>query len=155
MAYDAAADALVWGRRDSLGPTFRIWRYDMRTGAWGQGAPSSSPYLFFGYGPLGAEITFDEDLGRIVIVAHGTVVSLNGSTGAWEALRLGPGTADPVTRLDQAAIFDPVNHRYVVLGGSRLFGGPIGWAKTDDVIAFDPSTRSWLELLRGVSVQSS
>ena len=68
---------------------------------------------------------------------------------------VGDVEVDPVARLVDTMVVDPINERLVVIGGLvRRAGDPVGGFEfenstlpTDDVWAYDPATNTWTLLL--------
>ena len=68
---------------------------------------------------------------------------------------VGDVEVDPVARLVDTMVVDPINERLVVIGGLvRRVGDPVGGFEfenstlpTDDVWAYDPATNTWTLLL--------
>jgi hypothetical protein len=89
---------------------------------------------------------YDEAVERTVVFGRLGAVAYDAASDRWELL-----TADwdcqvgPTHRTGHAMVYDPVNRRLVVVGGTVFRG--TDWVAADDVIAFDPATRGWTTLL--------
>jgi hypothetical protein len=137
--YDAAAARFVLldGAQSN-----RVWLFDPQTSTWvraGLLPPALSLFIETD------EIAYDPVGRRTLVYANGRVFAYEAGADRWEVLyQAGPKDV----RFDRVApgvAFDPVNERLVVIGGRVRTD--VGWAPTDDVVAFDPRTRTWIELL--------
>jgi hypothetical protein len=149
IAYDTSTDRVVaylttgcvgcMGRQNT-------WLFDPRTGSWST-ASAVTPNVNTGYFASGGEIAYDEATARTVVFSDGLVIAYEASADRWETVS---GTArccgeGETNRLGHWMAFDPVNRRLVVYGGQvRTVAG---WVEADDVLAFDPATGAWTQLL--------
>jgi hypothetical protein len=154
LAYDASVDRVIdygyaWGGVELL---------DVQTGAWVEPAapfPGYKPY----YGEMRLEVAYDDAAGRTIFAGLGQVIAFDAGAQRWELLdgladpTAATGALGPTTRWGHSLVYDTVNRRLIVLGGGYNAadagshwrqGEPV---RTDDVLAFDPATRTWIELL--------
>jgi hypothetical protein len=150
-AYDASVDRIV-AYQDAGGQPggARTWLFDLRTGIWSE---SSGVTPEFGYGWFGTQpaVAYDEVAERTVIVGQGRSVAYDAAADRWETPYLTPsgdqaGACDasgtrPECRDGRPMVYDPVNQRLVVYGGTWNTG--CAWQTPDDMWALDNATRSW------------
>ncbi len=150
FAYDASVDRIVDYKPSYSGSLTRL--FDIGRGTWSTAA-AGSPVVNFGYFAFGGEIAYDEAHERTVVFSDGQVIAYDASADDWTTVwrnqdpDLGIG---PTARLGHGMVYDPINERLVVYGG-RYRTGKMDpdrmWVPTDEVIAFDLSTRAWATLL--------
>lgn len=156
LAYDRSARLLVVFHGDScsgcpVGDVTRV--FDIAAGSWRgwlETGTAPAPDVNTGYFASGAEIAYDESAQRTVVFSDGKVVAYDAAARRWETrygdLPRSSYVYGVVGRLGHAIVYDPVNERIVVYGGSvRTRDRWVG--KADDVWAFDLSTDTWIQLL--------
>jgi len=142
MSFDRSADRLVLYRDSGT------WLFDPRVRTWAKVSTSVPIWFFIG----GDGMIYDEGSERTIIYGQGSVAAFDAGTSTWELL-YGTGTwgQGGDSRFDRGAgwaiAYDPLNERVVVVGGTVWSAELNGWQPVDDVVAFDPLTRSWIELL--------
>ncbi len=153
LGYDPVADVVIWCATPLTWPQpLQVWRYDLDRGAWSESHASSRPYLRFGYGPAGTEMTYDEADARTIIVTGGSVAIYDATADHWEYPDFSGSMVRSHIRLDEATVYDPIDRRVVIYGGSYLppatsWPPPAGPVWSDDVVAIDIASRTWLELV--------
>lgn len=164
LAYDASVDRLVWYALASPTTTpwpFETWLFDLRAGTWSKSA-ATTPRVNAGYGNVGGEMAYDEATRQTVVFSRGRVIAYDAAADRWDVLAEGwdpdqPGGGDSFspryTDLQGPSfVYDPVNKRLIVYGGTYPTedldgeGLPV-WVRANDVLAFDPVTRQWSLLL--------
>ena len=94
--------------------------------------------------------------------SDGRVIAYDAAANRWEILEEGfdPrhgedfGTG-PTSRLHHSIVYDPLNERLVVYGGSYRTPDPDRiWVQANDVLAFDPATGEWTVLLEASEVRA-
>jgi|GEM_PF-1243028 len=127
--------------------------FDEESGTWEPTESKSPVVIAGGWLSWGGEITYDEAVGRTVLVGNDAVIAYDAAGDAWETLSLSPDAL--AISMHHKAIYDPINERIVVMGGE--FVAPevseVSWVGRDDVWAFDARTREWIELLPSLSGQ--
>jgi hypothetical protein len=146
LAYDASVDRIVASGADPNQSWTRL--LDPRTGVWTSTA--APPPFNTGYFGCPGAIAYDEARQRTVVFTDGLVAAYGAAADRWETLAGGQTTPDgygygPQHRLGHWMVYDPVNERLVVAGGTYRTAD--GWVGRDDVWAFDPATREWTQLL--------
>lgn len=150
LAYDPSVDRVVSYDGDDCGGCpggDRTRILDPRTGVWSKSA-ADTPEVNTGMIASGGEIAYDEAAGRTVVFSDGLLIAYDAAADRWETLsrpvgrRMGNG---PLHRLGHGIVYDPVNERVVVYGGSYRTAD--GWVKADDVWAFDLPSGEWIQLL--------
>lgn len=145
LAYDASVDRLVGYQ---LG---EVRLFDIRTGTWSAPGSPSPPFRYGGYFSFGGEIAYDEAAQRTILFSAGIVIAYDAATDHWETLSgnaywdLSQCAGHAECRMNHSMVYDPVNERLVVYGGSVStadYAGP-----SDDVLANDTRTREWSTLL--------
>lgn len=155
VALDASVDKLVFYERG--GGATRL--FDLRTRAWSIGA--MAPDLAFNWGASGGEIAYDEATKQTILSSYGRVIAYDAAVDRWEILVEGwtPGWSGtvshgPALRSLHWTVYDPANQRLVIAGGQFMAANtPSSFVMTDDVMAFDPSTRAWITLLEPRSTE--
>lgn len=165
LAYDSAQHLLILvitrpGARDEPAQT---WAFDPRRGTWSRRADVPST-LELGY-PSAWATAFDPVGERTWLFAETAMLAYDARIDEWTVAERGPGwpaptmlggdEVDPMARLVDTMVHDPINARMVVIGGLvRRAGDPVGGFEfenstlsTDDVWAYDPGTNSWTLLL--------
>lgn len=161
FAYEQAADRIVlYAGDNSSGPgvwdgagTEMTWTYDLRTGEWTI-EDTVTPELSIGWFSSGSMV-YDEVTRRTIIPADGVVAGYDAKMHEWEILWESPsegpayGAGTGVHhRIGAAAVYDPINNRMIVIGGTaRMLDEEPFWVPMDDVWAYDAGTASWSELL--------
>lgn len=151
IAFDSAVDRVTVYQPGTS-------RFDPNAGTWSTSS-GPTPGVNTGYWASGGEIAFDEATRRTVVFSDGLVIAYDAAADTWEVLwdsTSGSGRhggtffrccgTGPQARLGHMMVYDPLNERLVVLGGSyrtdlTLVEDP------GDVWAFDPGTAEWLPLL--------
>jgi hypothetical protein len=154
LAYDTAAGRLIAYNDAYNGGVGGWWFFDPRSDVWSVGQ-TPAPEVKFSPSPnfgtaTGGEIAYDEATKQTVILGDGVAIAYNAATNRWATLiglsaYRGP---DGAYRLGHWMVYDPLNQRLVVLGGwVRTNTADGGWVAGDDVLAFDPATKTWTQLL--------
>jgi hypothetical protein len=154
FAYDASVDRLVayanaWPAGDFEA---RTWLFNLRTGTWsGTGAVTPQGFSAGMWG-LGPAIAYDEAAERTVLLGQGHSAAYDATGDRWETLYVGSASENqpsacgsPECRQMPFMVYDPVNERLVVYGGTVWTGS--GLVSPDDVLAFDTRTREWTVLV--------
>ncbi len=149
MVYDPSVSGfvLVTGRPGSgstwiVDPSGRVTPVD---------TPTPLPEFVWGDLVSGNEITFDTATGRVAIFSEGTLIEYDAVAEEWVVLTSSDTHQDgwavgPLARFGGSVVYDPVNRRIVLFGGSASM--PDGFTTIwDDVWAFDPISREWMVLL--------
>jgi hypothetical protein len=156
FAYDASIDRLVaysvtWEPSGLFQP--RTWLFDIRTGTW-SGTGAATPEYSYGMWGLQPGIAYDEAAGRTVMLGQGQSAAYDATADRWETLYVGTPWDEPVAcgtrpecRRMPHLVYDPVNERLVVYGGTIWTSEETGWVSLDDLLAFDTRTREWTVLL--------
>jgi hypothetical protein len=99
-------------------------------------------------------IAYDEAAQRTVILGQGQSAAYDATADRWETLYVGaswdePGACGtrPECRQMPFMVYDPVNERLVVYGGTVIASKESGQVSSDDILAFDTRTREWTVLL--------
>jgi phage baseplate assembly protein gpV len=145
LAYDASVDRIVAYKAN------RTWLLDPRTGTWSESQVLAAPQLNPGYIGAAYAMAYDEAMGQTVVFSDGQVVAYDAAADRWETLDLRPvshGQHGPAYRLYHSMVYDSLNERLVILGGwYRTDATGNAGVAGDDVLAFDPATRTWTDLL--------
>lgn len=141
--YDPAAGRFVLVDGSRVYKT--TWLFDPTTSTWTESRRVVPFSLFI----QTDEIAYDATAGRTLVYAEGRVLAYDAAADApWEVLFEAGPTSRRYDRSAPGVAYDRVNDRLVVFGGRiRDPDSPEGWSETDDVIAFDPVSRTWTELL--------
>lgn len=149
IAYDSSVDRIVaprslagWGAGTRL--------FDPRTGTWSEAralVPAFSEWFL-----SGGEIAYDEAGEQTIVFSDGLVIAYHAASDRWETLyETDPAMPDEWTagtaRVGHWMVYDPVNERLVVYGGWARRLNDWVQVEADDVLAFDPATRTWTVLL--------
>jgi hypothetical protein len=124
------------------------WTFDLPTATWSP-MKAIAPSVNTAYG-LGEEAVYDEAAGMTVMFSRGFVVGYDASADRWTTLyghpweQPGCCQPGPLNRVYHQMVYDPINERLVVYGGSVLDRTP---SQTTDVWAFDVATREWTQLV--------
>lgn len=155
-AYDATADRIVLYLSDSGARAPITWTYDLRAGEWTV-EDTLTPDLTVGaYAQPSGKAAYDEAAQLTVITsADGEVVGYDAARHEWQLLSADSGEPDRYdigvgSRFDDKVVYDPVNDRIVVMGGTaRLLNteDDATWMFMNDVWAFDTDTGTWSQLL--------
>ena len=165
LAYDSAEHLLILVITPSgaLEESAETWAFDPDSGTWSRRADVPNT-LELGY-PSGWAAAFDPSGGRTWLFAETAMLAYDARADEWTVAERGPGwpaptmvgdvEVDPVARLVDTMVVDPINERLVVIGGLvRRVGDPVGGFEfenstlpTDDVWAYDPATNTWTLLL--------
>jgi Galactose oxidase, central domain len=162
LGYDASVDRVLWYDLVTAGTRL----FDLRTGtsAWSFAA---RPFVNSGpAGPFSGEMAYDDTRARTVVFADGLMIAYDARADRWATLdglpawRLppAPGPSElpigPTARQGHSMVYDAANQRLVVYGGRYRASQPPAndptggtWVSADDVLAFDPATGRWTELL--------
>jgi hypothetical protein len=161
FAYDASVDRLVaysnaWGPPDEDGNRLweaKTWLFDIRTDTW-SGTGAATPEYSYGMWGMGPGIAYDEAAGRTVMLGQGQSAAYDATADRWETLYVKTPLNDPFAcgtrpecRQMPSMVYDPVNERLVVYGGSVYASEESKLVSPDDVLAFDTKTREWTVLL--------
>jgi hypothetical protein len=155
LAYDQSVDRLV---SYSLDGEVRL--FDLGTGTWSAPRAESPPFT---YGTLmmnpvsfGGEIAYDEAARRTVLFSNGVVIAYDAAADHWETLYRRDSAAcatPPECRTSPHMVYDPVNERLVVYGGTFWSEAEQRWVEPDEVLAFDLRTREWTVLVERSAVR--
>jgi Kelch motif len=165
LAYDSAEHLLILVITPSgaMAETAETWAFDPDSRRWSRRADVPNT-LELGY-PSGWAAAFDPWGGRTWLFAETAMLAYDARADEWTVAERGPGwpvstkvggvEVDPVARLVDTMVVDPINERLVVIGGLvRRVGDPVGGFEfenstlpTDDVWAYDPATNTWTLLL--------
>ena len=152
---------ILWG--SSPGIPGETWTFDLLSQKWiDQGAePPELP--FEGSSRLfeesRSEAAFDPVSQRTFVLLNGQLATYRTGTDHWDAvypgngwpskLRLaeakGGGLAGPLTRTGHSLVYDPVNQRILVYGGT--WQTTKGETRTGDIWAYDVPINTWTELV--------
>ncbi len=162
FAYDASVDRLVayanaWKDAGDAAEGWifeaRTWLFDIRTGTW-SGTGAVTPQFSYGMWGMGPGITYDEAAERTVMLGQGQSAAYDATADRWETLYVKTPLNDPFAcgtrpecRQMPFMVYDPVNERLVVYGGSVYASEESGLVSPDDMLAFDTRTREWTVLL--------
>ena len=162
FAYDASIDRLVayanaWKDAGDAAEGWifaaKTWLFDIRTGTW-SGTGAATPEYSYGIVGLEPGIAYDEAAERTVMLGEGHSAAYDATADRWETLYAGtpwdePGAcgARPECRWEPHLVYDPVNERLVVYGGTVYLSADQGRVNADDMLAFDTRTREWTLLL--------
>ena len=120
---------------------------DEESGTWVSTEAKSPVVIYGGWLSWGGEITYDEAVGRTVLVGFDAVIAYDAAADEWETLAL--SSDSPATGQHHQVVYDPINERIVVMGGlyyaSQISENSL--VQRDDVWAFDARTREWIELV--------
>jgi hypothetical protein len=169
LILDAKARRLVlvlWGYPSMIpGET---WTFDLLSQKWTdqRATPPDLPIEESSW-PLESrrEAAFDPVSQRTFILLDGQLASYEAGSHQWDAVypargwpskvRLletqGGGLAGPLTRTRHTLVYDPVNQRMLVYGGT--WQTTTGEMRTGDVWAYDVPTNTWTELVRPTTQQ--
>ncbi len=150
LAYDASLDRVV-----TTGGT-RTRLLDLRTNLvmdvqavppWAGNCYWMSAY--FCYGQLASSpIAYDERSERTVVLVAGRMFAYDAVADRWDTLFEPAGTGPgELARGIDGMLYDPVNHRLVVVVQFELF------RSADAVLAFDTTTREWTILVAPSEIQ--
>jgi hypothetical protein len=160
FAYDASVDRLVayanaWRAGDFEA---RTWLFDLRTGRWSDTSAVTPPGFTAGMWGLRPGIAYDAAAQRTVLLGQGHAAAYDATADRWESLWASPAGDEPDVcgtrpecRQMPFMVYDPVNERLVVYGGTVWTGS--GLVSPDDVLAFDTRTREWTVLLEASPAQ--
>jgi len=149
LAYDSWVDRIL-APRSLEGWVAGTALFDRRTGTWsaaGTLVPSFSEWFL-----SGGEIAHDEAGKRTIVFSDGLVIAYDAASDRWETLfdadlAAPDGGAAGTARVGHWMVYDPVNERLVVYGGWVKRQDDWVQVEADDVLAFDPATRTWTVLL--------
>ena len=161
LAYDQSVDRLVGY---SLDGDVRL--FDLRTGTWSAPRAASPPFT---YGTpmmnpfsFGGEIAYDEAARKTVLFSNGAAIAYDAVADRWETLCGGSAACaiPPECRTSPHMVYDPVNERLVVYGGTFCSGDywyPVfeGYGPPDEVLALDLRTREWTVLVERSAARPS
>jgi hypothetical protein len=165
LAYDTAEQLLILviTRPGALEDAAETWAFDPDSATWSRRADVPNT-LELGY-PAGWAMAFEPGDGRTWLFAETAMLAYDAVADEWTVAQRDPGwpttttlgdvEVDPVARLVDTMVVDPINNRLVVIGGLvRRSGDPVGGFEfenstlpTDDVWAYDPATNGWTLLL--------
>jgi hypothetical protein len=157
FAYDASVDRLVAYARTWTGAgggdwrfEARTWLFDLRSGTWAATGTVAPGFFDAGLWGRGPGMAYDEAAARTVMLGQGHVATYEVTLDHWETLWAEPseGTCGirPECRQVPDMVFDPVNERMIVYGGSA-YTSDDGWVDPGDLSALDVRTRTWTLLL--------
>ena len=131
----------------------KTWLFDLRTGRWSGTKAVTPPYFNAGMWGLAPGIAYDEAAQRIVMMGQGYSTVYDATADRWETLYETPSEEPgscgirPECRQAQDILYDAVNKRLVVYGGSVYASAELGWVDPGDISAFDTRTGEWTVLL--------
>ena len=136
LDFDVEADRLVL---TLLGDMDRraTWTFDPRGRVWTR-QDASPPAMYLGWVESGGEVAYDEAAGLTVALGSGVLATYSVADDEWTTVGTYPEDS-PQNRSGHRLVYDPVNERTLVFGGSSLY----------DVWAYDLSNGTWLELVPG------
>jgi hypothetical protein len=160
FAYDAVVDRLVayaktWEAAGGGDWRFaaKTWLFDLRTGTWSETRAVTPPEFSAGMWGLVPGIAYDEAAEQTVMMGQGYSAAYEATADRWEMLYETPsdepgacGTR-PECRQAPDMLYDSVNERLIVYGGSVYTSAETGWVDPDDLLAFDTRTHEWTVLL--------
>jgi hypothetical protein len=155
-AYDASTDRIVLYLADSGARAPITWTYDLRAGEWSIEETLTPDLAVGAFAQPSGKAAYDETTYLTVITsADGEVVGYDGARHEWELLWASSSEQDRYdigvgSRFDDRVIYDPVNDRIVVIGGTaRLLNteDDATWMFMNDVWAFDTDSGTWSQLL--------
>jgi hypothetical protein len=161
LVMDSRADQIIytaWWVDHEL--EYQTWTYDVTGRSWTQRA-AGPPLLNTGWGESGGEIAYDPVSARTMIFSDGLVAAYDATSDQWTTKPPGQGWpaaaytegtdfgSGPLARLGHSMVYDPLNQRTVVLGGTSRMPGKDGWQwqQLKDVWAYDLQTNTWIQLL--------
>jgi len=164
LVLDPGAGRLVlvlWGT-GSLIPG-ETWTFDLLTSTWtNQNAePPGLPDQELDSSLLAVrnEATFDPVTQRTMVLMNGQLATYRTGEDHWDVIPREPGwpaegtliddtgywTTGPLARTGHSLVYDPVNQRVLVLGGT--WRSEDGAQQSGDVWAYDPATNTWTQLV--------
>lgn len=144
LDYDRAVDRLVLYLESCQWSGPETWLFDPRAGGWSKAAVVTPTIdLFIG----NDQMVYDAPNARSVVYAGGRIAAYDSVRNRWEVLFDAGPNDGRFDRVGNALAFDPLNGRLVVVGGLMRTSTVAGWQVTDDIVAFDVRTRTWIELL--------
>lgn len=177
LAYDTDAHDLVLTMLAVGEAPGATWLFHSDTWSWTK-AEQEPPFLNLGYGEFGTEVAYDAAHGAMVIDAFGYLAERASADGSWSLpdptvwspqLTFEPGgieteadgtrvhfhpTRGPLARSWPTLVYDPVNERVVMVGGTsaivdwtKPLEGQWMWWILADVWAYDLGTNSWTRLV--------
>jgi hypothetical protein len=177
LAYDTVADDLVLAMLPVDRMPGATWLFHADTWSWTK-EEQEPPFLNLGYGEFGTETAYDSAHGAMVVDAQGYLASYASEDGAWSLaettawapdLTLDPRavqwdvngervevhlTRGPLARTWPTLVYDPVNERIVMVGGTATIVDPTAsleeqWTSwiLADVWAYDLDSNRWTRLL--------
>ena len=168
LILDARARRLVlvlWGPSSTIpGET---WTFDLLSQKWTdqQATPPRLPFEESNWPVLDfrREAAFDPVSQRTFVLMGGQLATYQTGSHQWDVVYPGPGwpskvrpletesggLAGPLARAGHSLVYDPVNQRMLVYGGTWLTTE--GKTHTGDVWAYDVPTNTWTELVRPVT----
>jgi hypothetical protein len=177
LAYDTVADDLILAMLPVAGVPGATWVFHPDSWSWTK-ADQEPPLLNLGWGEFGTEVAFDSAHRAVVIDALGFLATYASANGTWSlpeptswapGLTLDPRTFEvtvngervrrhltrgPLARSWPTLVYDPVNERIIMLGGTATIVDPTtpleeqwtSWILAD-VWAYDVGANRWTQLL--------
>ncbi|HZW45367.1 MAG TPA: kelch repeat-containing protein [Dermatophilaceae bacterium] len=143
MTYDTAQRRLVL----VLLP-YHSWTFQPTSGQWAEQA--APPRLNFDL--AGGELAYDQSAQRTVLFSDGVLATYDATQDRWANVPL-PGSlfnpltkTGPLARTDHTMVYDPVNERIVILGGT-VRTSQTTWSVADDAWAYNVASNTWTELV--------
>jgi hypothetical protein len=133
----------------------RTWLFDLHRGQWTQ-LPGATPEVVTGYFETGGEVVFDRHADTLLLLGNAKLEAFTPASNTWREVALpksvasGPDTQQPtgpLARSRHTLVYDPINARVLVLGGSSRRGADPEWVRADDVWAYDTTSDTWTELV--------
>jgi hypothetical protein len=144
---------ILWG--SSVGIPGETWTFDLFTQRWtNQHAEPPGPNFDKSASSLlepHREAAFDPVSQRTFVLRNGELATYQAGTDHWDPVAegagwpRGPWGTGPLKRTGHSLVYDPVNQRILVFGGTWQTTN--GEKRTDDVWAYDAPTNTWTELV--------
>ncbi len=137
------------------------WTFSLESRRWTRHA-SPPPALRVGWIPSGGELVFDGSADRVLAFSYGLLAAFDLDRGRWRRIDVpygplfaapavpGAGPTGALARTGAQMVYDPVNERVVVMGGSihTRAADERAWQDATDVLAYRYATNRWRKLVR-------
>jgi len=166
LSYDSVAGRVVLAL-----PGHETWLFNPTTGVWTKEASTPQIPVFDHWGfERGTEVTFDAAHKRTVIYSLGLLSTYDAATRTWTTVPGIPTVSpaqqpdqplkpSPMTRSGHTLIYDPINKRVLMFGGSSLIStDPMArghWRDNDDILAYDLKTHTWTTIVPATSLPAT